>query len=203
MFTVLLIAAVWVAVGAVLSLVMGRRGHNSFGWLVLGTVLGPLGLVLAADARRHDEDREPAVVPAGLASAGPTGPVDVLVGYDGSPESAAALQAAEGLLGDRIGRLVIATVVSFDVVPDEQHRAEAALRRLTAHAGAVTPTLEVLHGHPSAALVQRAVAGGFDLLAIGTRGRGLSKALMGSAASELARHCKVPVLVVGAGGAGP
>ena len=34
---VIAIAAGWVATGLLLSIVMGRRGHDSFGWLVTGT----------------------------------------------------------------------------------------------------------------------------------------------------------------------
>ena len=55
----LALAGVWVTIGIVLSVVIGRRGHNSFGWLVMGVLLGPLAVVLAVDARRHDERLDP------------------------------------------------------------------------------------------------------------------------------------------------
>ncbi len=48
----MVLAAAWLAIGLVLAIVMGRRGHDSFGWLVLGTLLGPMGVVLAVAARR-------------------------------------------------------------------------------------------------------------------------------------------------------
>lgn len=196
---VVVLLGVWLAIGAALAVVMGRRGHNGFGWLVLGTVLGPLGLVLALDALRHDgQDRLAPVTILGPVH-GQAGPVDVLVGYDGSPESAAALATAEALLGERAGRIVVATVVSLDRLGEEEREAEAALRRLSARAPYRAVAMEVLHGHPSTELAHRAVTGGFDLLAVGTRGKGVTRALLGSAASELARDSKVPVLVVGSG----
>src|SRR4051794_19237002 len=110
---VLVIAACWAAIGIVLSTVMGRRGHSGFEWLVLGTLLGPLGVILAVDAWRHDEDLHEAVLVGGVHALPRRGPVDVLVGYDGSPESVAALDSALALLGERLGRLSVATVVSY------------------------------------------------------------------------------------------
>lgn len=200
---VIAIAAGWLAVGLVLSIVMGRRGHSGFEWLVLGTLLGPFALVLAFEAGRHDERLEPARLPGGLRAAEGHGPVDVLVGYDGSPESAAALQAAVGLLGLRIGRLTVATVVPYGDIPESEREAQEELRRLAARTPGHEPELEVLHGHPSNALREFATAGGYELIAVGTRGAGITRAIVGSAATELARDSKIPVLLVGQGADGP
>lgn len=40
---VLVVGAGWLAIGLVLAVVMGRRGHSGFAWLVVGTVMGPIG----------------------------------------------------------------------------------------------------------------------------------------------------------------
>jgi nucleotide-binding universal stress UspA family protein len=119
----------------------------------------------------------------------------VLFGSDGSPESAAALDAAVALLGDRLGRLTVATVVPFGDVTAPERRAKEGLRRLTDRAPGAN--LEVLHGHPSAALRQFAAEGGYGLIVVGSRGKGLTNAFLGSAADELAHHSEIPVLVVG------
>lgn len=195
---VVAIAAAWAATGLALSIVMGRRGHNGFGWLVLGTLLGPSAVVLAVDARRHDEQLRPSPLPDRVPARAGTGPVDVLVGFDGSPESVAAVDAVVRLLGARLGRLTVATVVPYgDIVAEREHLASKGLRQVTWHTGRVAPELEVLHGRPAAALRQHAVEGGYELIAVGSRGAGITKAVIGSAASELARDGKVPVLVVG------
>jgi len=194
---VILIIAAWLTIGLMLSVLMGRRGHNSFGWLVLGAVFGPLGVVLAVDAWRHAERLAPVPASDVLPQVG-AGPVDVLVGYDGSPESGAAIDAAVALLGDRIGRLTVATVVNYGSVPGDERMARQALRRLAARVPARPSAFEVLHGHPSAALTQYAIEGGYELIAVGARGKGVSRAVYGSAASELARDGKIPTLVVGA-----
>ena len=52
-------------------------------------------------------------------------------------------------------------------------------------------------GRPAEELQRLAVERGYDLLVVGTRGTGLSKVLLGSTATELAAHAKVPVLLAG------
>jgi nucleotide-binding universal stress UspA family protein len=190
----ILVAAVWLGAGLTLSLVMGRRGHDAFSWLVLGTLFGPLGAIFAVEARRSEGARAELV--AGAYAPG-TGPVDVLVGLDGSPDSAAALAAATSLLGPRLGRLTLTTVIPYDSGPDRRHAARSDLEKLGA-AVPGGPKLELLHGRPAPALLEHAAAGGYDLLVIGTRGAGLSKAFLGSTAVDIAEWAKMPVLLMGA-----
>src|SRR5688572_10122278 len=80
---------------------MGRRGHDGFSWLVLGALLGPLSIVLAVSAWRHDEVLDSRVLARGTRAAGP---VDMLVGYDGSEASRVAAATAMDLFGDRHAR---------------------------------------------------------------------------------------------------
>ena len=192
----LTILLIWLAIGLVLSLVMGRRGHAPFGWFLVGTALGPLALVLALTSWRAEEPR-PRQLTASAAS-GSSGPVDALVGYDGSPEATAALDAVVGLLGSRLGRLTVATVIPHQAPAGEEKSAAAALETVCSPASRSAAGLEILRGLPSEALGHRAVEGGYQLLAVGTRGAGIAKAVFGSTASGLARTSKVPVLMVGA-----
>ena len=193
---VIAIAVGWVAIGLLLSVVMGRRGHDSFGWLVTGTLLGPLAVVLAIDARRRTEALQPASLNRGPPAIPSSGPVDVLVGFDGSPESRAAIDAVPTLLGDRLGRLTVATVVPYGEIREQERLATNALRRIEGRTLGFECDLELLHGHPAEALTQYATEGGYALIAVGTRGAGISKAILGSAATQLAEHSKVPVLLV-------
>jgi nucleotide-binding universal stress UspA family protein len=193
---VLISAVIWLGVGLVLSLVMGRRGHDAFAWLILGTLFGPLGLVFAVEAR-GDEEVRPEVVAPGWSHS--SGPVDVLVGVDGSPESRAALSAATALLGPQLGRLTLASVIPYDSGTDHLRTARAELERQGEAAGGGLE-LELLHGRPGPALLQYAAERGYDVLVIGTRGVGASKALLGSTAVHVAESAKVPVLLMGAGG---
>jgi nucleotide-binding universal stress UspA family protein len=191
------IGASWFAIGLALAVVMGRRGHSSFGWLVVGTIMGPMAILFAIDARRHDERLHPLPLVPRRNAAPPEGPVDVLVGYDGSPESTAALDAAVALLGKRMGRVTVTTVVPYGDLPDVERAARKQLQHLARRRRLAAPDFEILHGHPSDALAQRAADGGYDLIVVGTRGAGVSKSILGSAASELARDSTVPVLLAG------
>jgi nucleotide-binding universal stress UspA family protein len=191
------VAGLWLAIGLSLSLIMTKRGHNGFGWLVVGTLFGPLAFVLAFDASRHDEALNPVAVRK-LRASRTTGTVDVLAGYDGSGESSHAIAQVAQLLGDRMGRLTVATVVPFDNVLEPEQKARADLQQLfdTGGPGAARITeLKVLHGRPADALRQWALEDHYDLIAVGGRGAGLSKRILGSAATELAADAKVPVLV--------
>jgi len=194
---VIVMAAIWLSVGLTLSLVMGRRGHDAFGWLILGTLFGPLGAIFAVEARGEERARPEMVA---LPQSRGLGPVDVLVGADGSPESTAALAAATALLGPRLGRLTLATVIPYDSGVDRQRTARAELKRLgaTVEGG---PELELLHGRPGPALLEHAAVGGYDVLVIGSRGAGASKAFLGSTAVDIAESAKIPVILTGSDGA--
>jgi len=185
----------WLLVGLSLSLLIGRRGYDGFSWLVLGALLGPLAIVLAIETGLRSKAQEPRVLAGGPAGAGP---VDVLVGYDESPEARAAASRAVELFGPRMGRLTLATVIPFDGGREGERLAVAALERQARHMAPLQPSFEVLGGHPSHVLEQLTRDEGYDLLVIGTRGAGRAKALLGSAASKLARRTDVPVLLVGA-----
>jgi nucleotide-binding universal stress UspA family protein len=188
--------AVWLSIGISLALVMGRRGHGAFQWLLLGAVLGPIALPLAL-ARIRDERRpQTQELAAGVRG---SGAIDVLVGIDGSPESQAALGSAVELLGPRIGRLTLAWVTEFDDTSaqarENTKRAVESLERSAEAANVTEPGMVLLSGRPADALTDQARHEGYQLLVVGRRGRGATKALLGSTASRLART-DVPVLIV-------
>jgi nucleotide-binding universal stress UspA family protein len=188
----------FVTIGVAASIFMGRRGHNPFAWLLLGAMLGPLVIPVIAVAVNEERMRERREVVGGT-SAG--GPIDVLVGIDGSPEAEAALHAASALIGPLIGRLTLATVEDFDTAGsrtplDLERRAVETLERVASSVEARRPGAVVLTGRPADALMRYAVDEGYEVIAIGRRGRGANKAVMGSTASRLTAGADVPVLVV-------
>jgi len=190
----LVVAVLWLMVGVALSVVMGRRGHLSVGWGILGVALGPLAFLIAIGAARHEGDEPPSHIVSPRSTGGA---VDVLVGVDGSAESRLAMERAVSLLGPQLGRLTLATVVPFDDVPNHTRQALAELDRHARISGVPAPGEELLYGQPARALVDFACRGGYDLLAIGGRGHGLTKAVLGSTAAALSSGCPVPVLIAG------
>jgi nucleotide-binding universal stress UspA family protein len=185
-------------IGVAASIFMGRRGHNPFAWLLLGAILGPLVIPVIAVAVQEERMRQRREVASGT-SAG--GAVDVLVGIDGSSEAEAALHAASALFGPLIGRLTLATVEDFDTAGsrtplDLERRAVETLERVASSVDAQRPGAVILTGRPADALMRYAADEGYEVIAIGRRGRGANKAVMGSTASRLTAGANVPVLVV-------
>jgi nucleotide-binding universal stress UspA family protein len=191
----LVVVVVWLAIGLTASVVMGRRGHSAFEWLVVGSILGPLSVPVAMSAVRSGRD----VSPRELTSPVPGGgAVDVLVGIDGSEASHDALRRSVALLGDRIGRLVLATVVDVETATSggpALRDSEAALDRLAGETAGGRAGSVVLSGLPANALKGYAAEHDFDLLVVGRRGRGATKALLGSTAAGLGHGSPVPLLI--------
>jgi len=194
---ILLVALlVWAAIGVTASIVMGRRGHDAFGWLLIGMALGPLAIPIAVRAIREEREAIPREIRTGSPAAGS---LDVLVGLDGSEASERALRRALDLLGDRIGRLSLATVLGHEGPAtgwSDETDAISAIERIAADLPGHEPGIVVLRGRPVDALVRHATDHAFALLVVGRRGHGATKALLGSTAHRLAQLGDVPVLVV-------
>ena len=193
----------WLLIGIVCSFVMARRGHDPWSWGVLGALFGPLIVPLALAAARRDRgtDRIVHVWHTGERGAGP---ISVLVGVDGSLDSEAAACTVVELFGPRLGRLTLAAVVDFEAAEsaragDGVFSAEAreVLEDPAGYVADFDPDTVVLTGEPAHALLEYARDNDIDLLAVGTHGRGLSKAVLGSVAARLVRQRDIPVLVVG------
>lgn len=142
-----------------------------------------------------------------------TGRLRILVGVDFSKESLAALRAARSLVRRSDGELTIAHVrPSSDVraavleeqgdllrlTPGSLARSVSAyydgrLAKLSTVAG---EKVRLLSGEPARELCREA-ARGYDLLALGSRGRGAAATfLLGSTVQEVLARSSVPLLVV-------
>jgi nucleotide-binding universal stress UspA family protein len=181
-----LLMATFACIGFVLAIVMGRFGRSPFAWGLLGLLLGPIALLLALVEVRNERPWWTRLVASGDPG---SGPVDVLVGIDGSPESTAATTAALELLGDRVGRLTLVAVTDLDdsnAGREERARLQAELKRqaeavrvwLRERDGpvqvkqTVVPELQLMAGRPATTLDTIAAEDGYDLLVVGARARG-------------------------------
>jgi len=187
----------------VCSFVMGRRGYDPFSWGVLGALFGPLIVPLAIATARRNRGTPTTVSVRHEGVVGP-GPIGVLVGIDGSADAEAAACTAAELFGARLGQLTLATVIDYDAADSTRHGAEAFVALAEQHlrdaAGAlpdVDPRTVVLTGEPAQAILAYAQDNPVDLIAVGTRGSGLTKAMLGSVAAKLIRQHDIPVLVAG------
>lgn len=83
---------------------------------------------------------------------------------------------------------------------DEARRIVAQARQAVSDVDGPEPETEWLSGHPAETIVATARDGGYDLVVMGTRGRGrIGAALLGSVSSAVAAHAGRPVLVVADG----
>ena len=128
----------------------------------------------------------------------------MLVGVDGSVEAEAAACTVVELFGPRLGHLILASVIDFDAAESARSgpqllraKAREVLEDPAMYVGAFDPDTIVLAGEPAHALLEYVLDHDIDLLAVGTHGRGLSKAVLGSVSGRLVKQREVPVLVVG------
>lgn len=189
---VVIIAVAWIAIGLALSVLMGRRGHEAFSWFVLGSLLGPLAIALAVDARRHLTTGDTSFRRPGSSG---TGSTDVVVGADGSPQSRAAVRGVVDLFGPALGRLSLVAVVPYDATHETERDAHHKLVGEALDIRDREVELHVVRGEAAAQLQAFVQAGDYEVLAIGTRGSGLARALLGSVAADFARGSQVPVLL--------
>ena len=134
-----------------------------------------------------------------------------LVAVDGSEGSLHALDEAIDLAVATGARLTIMSVVAdlsvwmyrvpVDVArltADAEHQAQAALREAEARVPAELPLTTVMaHGRAGPRIVERARAGGHDLVVVGSRGFGEAlSVILGSVSHHVLHHAPMPVLVV-------
>lgn len=139
----------------------------------------------------------------------------VLVGWDGSPDSAEALTVAARLAGPGGGHVVALAVLrdgaGFETDGDSDEGQPAIVRLAEAHfeelrrkplAGPVRLSAHVLVDSRSStgqAVCEYAAEHGFDLLVLGRHGENGSRgARLGRVAGEAAQRSRVPVLLLSA-----
>jgi nucleotide-binding universal stress UspA family protein len=134
----------------------------------------------------------------------------VIVGYDGSPGSRAALErAVDAAGGDGVVFVVHAypRPRSWLGAPNYQERldavladAEATIRDLCEESGGPLDRVawepEIIGGDPAEAIAAVAAARHADEIVVGSRRFGVARALLGSVAQDLIRIAEVPITVI-------
>ena len=139
----------------------------------------------------------------------------VLVGWDGSPGSAAALRTAAAIVGDGPGRVVALAVLPrqphLEAEPDQAgteatggdhvHQSFEVARSAIAATSPARISLHTEEGrHAARSLCDHATEHGFDLLVLGRHGDGgVLRPRLGHVAEAAARASLIPVLLVSAG----
>lgn len=174
-------------------LVVGSCGRGLAGRVLVGNDTlaaldgSPCAIAVAPRDYAHDL--------RGLASVG--------IGYDGSPESVAALALARTLcarFGARLRALEVVQIPTAPWVGAAGVASGAALADLLAGAGGEVSRLAGVEGGAVIGIAGEelgAFAAHVDLLVVGSRGRGpMRRLLFGSTSAHLAAHARAPLLVV-------
>jgi nucleotide-binding universal stress UspA family protein len=189
---------VWVFAGVLAALVLlGRQGYRDLRWYLIGAVLGPLFIPIAAE--RADRS---VTVEAGDGDPLPGGS-SVVVGVDGSPGSDRAVLLAASLFGAARSHIVLVTVVDPDAAdaPDDEQRSGARsmlserARWFGDDVAAGRIVTRVVYGQPTRAIETTAETHGAAVVVLGRRGAGLSRHLLGSVATQITQRAAVPVLL--------
>lgn len=185
--------AVWVLAGLAGYVYLVRHAHPHPLWLLGALMLGPFSLLVfgeRVEQSAHVIVDRPAVGPSGM---------NVVVGLDGSPDSLHALDVARHLVESRSRCLVLCEVVDYDTEDDPSGTGvRAATRRLEQVAASLPDdpvSVEVVAGRPAQALAEVADQQDAGLVVVGTRGRGLTRHLLGSVAEGMLATSTRPVLV--------
>lgn len=197
-----LLALLWVGSGVVaVAFLLHRRGHRDGTWYLLGAVLGPLFIPIASEragmksvvVEQHGASPEP--------GPGGSGSLRLLVGVDGSQESEQAVRDAGRLAEVVAGQVVLATVIDADSLEredaEERDEARALLTRCADRLPAGVPAAHtrIVAGLPARALLELAAVEHVDMIVVGRRGKGLSRAVLGSVAQQMSTTSPYPVLL--------
>jgi nucleotide-binding universal stress UspA family protein len=119
----------------------------------------------------------------------------ILLCTDASPKGQAALKFG-ALLASKTSEP--ATLLGVVEHSGEQNRIEQALAEGRQWlAGAPEPRIRVREGHAAEEILAEATPEHYDLVVVGARGRrGITRFLMGSTAERIARHARLPTLIV-------
>ena len=197
--------AAWLALIAVTMVIVGylatRWGHDPFGWLLLSAAMGPIALAALVATHSADRTRH---APAAQAPKR-AGATRILIASDGSAAS------------ERLARYVIdlhrpdaevevLAVCPYEAEPGESERAQEDARadaeRMTARAvaalraGGLEPEVHVAYGQAAEQILRRAEETRADLVVVGRRGAGMTKALLGSVSDAVVKRATQPVAVV-------
>ncbi len=137
----------------------------------------------------------------------------ILLSVDGSPYTKRMLEyvvAHPTFLGTNheytvmhvVSQLPLRAAAAFDKAGLAKHYAEEAEDALGpirdfCRKNGLNATYAIEHGVAGDVIASRADAGGFELLVMGSHGHGsLANLVMGSVATRVLAHCRVPVLLV-------
>ncbi len=200
------VLAVWLAIvlasGLVATYLARRWGRDPFGWLLLSAAMGPIAIIALIGTRQSDVERSQV---SRQQSSAQSGRPRVLIASDGSDAGLASARYVALAHGDAADVIVLA-VLPHEAQPssgeqsmrDYEERVAASTDRTidSLKRAGISPRRVVAFGSPGEEIIRQADAEGAELIVVGRRGSGLSKAIFGSTSDYVLKNAKRPVTVV-------
>lgn len=189
-----MVIVTWVAlgVGAVVAF-LARHGRRSWQWYLIGVVLGPILLPIAAEMDRRVNRLGHWTTPTHGTGAA-TG-WSALVAVDGSAESDRALDALVRLAPGS-ARIHLLHVLDPDRAGSaEVESAHSMLEQRATRVSEVEVVQDVASGDPARVILKYADDQAVDVVVVGRRGHGLSTHVLGSVSDHVVRGARRPVLL--------
>ena len=212
-FSVFLIGwlATHLVIAALSAYSASRWGRDPFGWLLIGTVLGPIGFLVLVALHRDDAQRSrPTLATTGAMGRG--GPrTRILVAVDGSASSVEAVKHVIEHLGADAQGVTVASVLPIEsadgvAAPSDSVRKQRLDEEIDRHLGSASASFVaagipcdqvVRFGDPANEILELAREGDYGLIVMGRRGLGgAAKLLLGSVSDKVVRQAPCPVTVV-------
>lgn len=210
-----LFLAIWLAFNlifaAACTLLASRWGRDPFGWMLVGAVLGPIGLVvLLADRLRNGERPRPTL--AGSGAPVQRSGAGVLIAVDGSEMSQEAVRYVVDRFGASLGEATVVGVLPLEraegaTSEEGMPRKDLLEEEIERYLGSACSTLResgiacktvVRFGEPGEQIVGLARELGSSLIVMGRRGRSKAvKLLLGSVSDKVTKEAPCAVTVVG------
>ncbi|MEX2247569.1 MAG: universal stress protein [Dehalococcoidia bacterium] len=206
--TALWLVAGWLAIVvgsmAIVAYVAPRWGRDPFGWALLAAAMGPFAIVGLIGTRQSDVRRAPAFELGDGAARRPAGE-RILAACDGSDISVELARHLAMTHAD--AEVLVLAVLPHESRPGADPASQADHDRrvedMTAEAlrvlrDANVPVREIVgYGSPGEVILRCADEERADVIAVGRRGSGLSRAMLGSVSDHVVKHATRPVVIVG------
>lgn len=210
-----LFVAIWLAFNllfaGISAYVASRWGRDPFGWLIVGAVLGPFGLLVLLSMHRDDLHRSRHQLVGSGSRTGTKRRPRVLIAVDDPAASSKSARYVIDCFGTTLDEVAVLSVLPIELAdsatlvegsPRRRHLEEEINRHLgPAHiqllAAGISCKSITRFGDPATEIIAFANEGHYDLVVICRRGRGTAgKLLLGSVADSVAKAASCPVAVV-------
>lgn len=201
-----LIWALIVIVSMAMNVLLAHRwGRDPFGWAMLAAGMGPMAIVALLGTRKSDVAHPQPFEAGGQPSSAAAGTRTVVAAVDSSDAGVhVARYICEHVVGARVELLTVLprewhAVEGTVAEPDRQAHIDTATSAplgLLRKAG-IAANVVVGYGEPGEEIVRLAAIHNADLIVVGRRGAGLTKALLGSVSDHVVKCAERPVVIVG------